>query len=168
MLFALRCTRGGFVVMYIDEILCTGCGICLEACVQGAISLRDCRAVIDPYLCVECGRCAELCLTRAIGQVEVLEATPPCAAPGLDIVCPFPRPGASPLSPAPAQGVVSPATTNGTVGGPDTGTLAKVFAGAVGLLDFALDQKAGGRPGEFCRGAGGTRRHHKNRCRAGR
>lgn len=44
---------------------CTGCGLCIEACPAGAISLSHGRAQIDGT-CKGCGRCAALCPAGAI------------------------------------------------------------------------------------------------------
>ena len=45
---------------------CEGCGDCVEHCAQGAISLRDKKALIDPGLCVGCSECILVCPNGAI------------------------------------------------------------------------------------------------------
>lgn len=40
---------------------CTGCGSCLSACPNGAIVLRDGRAVTDRSKCTACGECVDYC-----------------------------------------------------------------------------------------------------------
>lgn len=50
----------------IDERLCTACGICVDSCSRGAISIIGRAAVIDENLCTSCGRCIDTCLTGAI------------------------------------------------------------------------------------------------------
>ena len=61
---------GMVAVPYIDENLCTGCGICLDACPQGAISLEGFTARIDPELCTDCARCVDVCVTEAISAPQ--------------------------------------------------------------------------------------------------
>ncbi len=63
-------------MMYVDESLCTGCGICVDACTQGAISSDACRASIDPVLCTSCGCCIDACRTDAIVSVETISEYP--------------------------------------------------------------------------------------------
>ncbi len=171
-------------MMYVDENLCTGCGICLEACTQGAISLDDSRAIIDPSLCTDCGRCAALCLTRAIGSAEVVEYDTPFTAPGLDTVVSIPRPGA-PAHPPAIRDSGAPAPTPVPQKAGALEVLEKVFSGAFGLLTWVADQKKAsaatpkgrgmqGRTGPGGgRGCGSERGGHRgrgrrgNRCRAG-
>ncbi|MDR1519322.1 MAG: DUF362 domain-containing protein [Planctomycetota bacterium] len=50
--------------------LCVGCGRCLPACAQEAISLRDGKSRIDPARCAGCGRCLPLCPVDAIDPVD--------------------------------------------------------------------------------------------------
>ncbi|MEA1960848.1 MAG: 4Fe-4S binding protein [Bacillota bacterium] len=45
---------------------CVGCGLCVDECKFGAISLVENRAVIDQDLCKECGRCATVCQFNAL------------------------------------------------------------------------------------------------------
>jgi dihydropyrimidine dehydrogenase (NAD+) subunit PreA len=45
---------------------CTGCGMCRNWCLYGAISFKNKRAIIDPDKCDGCGLCASLCLDNAI------------------------------------------------------------------------------------------------------
>jgi glycyl-radical enzyme activating protein len=47
--------------------LCTGCGECLRACLQGARrQASDGRIEMDRGRCIACGRCAEACLSDAV------------------------------------------------------------------------------------------------------
>jgi len=40
---------------------CQGCGFCLEACQQGALSIEENIAVVDAEACVLCGYCGRVC-----------------------------------------------------------------------------------------------------------
>ncbi|MDL2261457.1 4Fe-4S binding protein [Methanimicrococcus sp. OttesenSCG-928-J09] len=48
---------------------CTGCGICVDDCPSGAISLNDDGvSVIDKATCTECGACIDACPAEAITE----------------------------------------------------------------------------------------------------
>jgi Fe-S-cluster-containing hydrogenase component 2 len=66
-------------MIFIDEDKCTGCGVCLEACPEGAIVLRDSAAAIERHLCTGCADCLAACPQAAI--YEVTDAPVPVAAP---------------------------------------------------------------------------------------
>lgn len=53
----------------IDSIKCTGCGNCVDACPQRAISLHNDLVVINQEQCIQCGTCAEACPVGAIREV---------------------------------------------------------------------------------------------------
>ncbi|MCO1600110.1 aldo/keto reductase [Desulfosporosinus nitroreducens] len=40
---------------------CQGCGLCLEACPQGALSIEENISVVDAKACVLCGYCGRVC-----------------------------------------------------------------------------------------------------------
>jgi len=161
--------------MYIDENLCTGCGLCLDACAQRAISLEGDCAVIDVDICAGCGRCAPFCMTGAIGSAEIVPPVSLSLVPGR-YDSPQVRPGTSP-----ALVALEPSR-------PSRQTVEKVMSGVFGLLDFVLSRKqpsgllgkqgpisdravqCGGRRRGTGRGAGygGRGRNYANRCRAGK
>ncbi|MGC9373099.1 MAG: DUF362 domain-containing protein [Thermovirgaceae bacterium] len=51
---------------WVDESLCTGCGICVDSCPGNAIALDGGVAVIDMDACIRCGECHEFCPRGAI------------------------------------------------------------------------------------------------------
>ena len=58
------------VVSHVDELLCRGCGTCVEACPYGAIALVEREgnrtvANVQAALCKGCGSCAVACPTGA-------------------------------------------------------------------------------------------------------
>jgi NAD-dependent dihydropyrimidine dehydrogenase PreA subunit len=50
----------------VDPDLCTGCGVCVDMCPMGAISLRDNTAQVDVQKCTGCGICEDECPVGAI------------------------------------------------------------------------------------------------------
>jgi heterodisulfide reductase subunit A len=56
------------VTCAIDPLLCSGCGLCEEACVYGALNLDKRRGVMtaNQVLCKGCGACAMACPSGAI------------------------------------------------------------------------------------------------------
>jgi len=47
---------------------CIGCGICVDKCPHGAITLIDGKAVIDDSLCTSCGECLRYCPADAVSN----------------------------------------------------------------------------------------------------
>jgi len=45
---------------------CEGCGTCVEACPNGALSIRDGKACVDYNLCITCGYCVPHCPVFAL------------------------------------------------------------------------------------------------------
>jgi MinD superfamily P-loop ATPase len=50
----------------IDKKKCNGCGLCVEKCKYGALSLKNGKAEVDPLLCEGCGACEVICPQKAI------------------------------------------------------------------------------------------------------
>jgi len=71
-------------VIFIDEDRCTACGLCLDACAQGAISLGEGGAAIEQHLCTGCAACLAACPQAAIYEVEAapVAAVSRAAEPG--------------------------------------------------------------------------------------
>ncbi|MBN1193370.1 MAG: 4Fe-4S binding protein [Coriobacteriia bacterium] len=63
-------------IVRIDEERCTGCGLCVSPCAEGAIEIVDGKAkVIREELCDGAGFCLGVCPTGAL-TIEVREALP--------------------------------------------------------------------------------------------
>jgi predicted aldo/keto reductase-like oxidoreductase len=48
------------------EVVCSGCGECIEHCENGALSIVDGKSRVDHELCILCGYCAPYCERFAI------------------------------------------------------------------------------------------------------
>ncbi len=63
-------------IVQIDEELCSGCGLCVTPCAEGAIEIRDGKAhVISDELCDGAGFCLAVCPSGAL-SVRPREAVP--------------------------------------------------------------------------------------------
>ncbi len=51
---------------WISEEMCTACGVCVEECPVGAMSIVDETARIDEAECIRCGRCHDVCPEEAV------------------------------------------------------------------------------------------------------
>jgi len=52
---------------WVSEDLCVGCGVCVDDCPVGAITLKDDqKAIINEDECIRCGRCHEVCPQDAV------------------------------------------------------------------------------------------------------
>ncbi len=45
---------------------CVSCGICIQECPVGAISVNGEAAVIDEKACIRCGKCHDICPHEAV------------------------------------------------------------------------------------------------------
>ena len=45
---------------------CVACGVCIEECPVGAISMNGEGAVIDERMCIRCGKCHDVCPQEAV------------------------------------------------------------------------------------------------------
>lgn len=55
--------------------ICTGCGICLNACAHDAVNVLEGKAMIDSEQCVGCGRCISVCMDKAV-KIKWNESAP--------------------------------------------------------------------------------------------
>ena len=63
-------------IVHIDEELCTGCGVCVSPCAEGAIVIVDGKAkVVREELCDGAGFCLGVCPTGAL-TLEERETVP--------------------------------------------------------------------------------------------
>jgi len=52
---------------WINEDLCVSCGVCVDDCPVGAITLKeDQKAIINEDECIRCGRCHDVCPQEAV------------------------------------------------------------------------------------------------------
>jgi NAD-dependent dihydropyrimidine dehydrogenase PreA subunit len=56
-------------MIHVTQALCTGCGLCVEACPTDAICLYNGKALIDAALCDDCGACVQACPNEALYRV---------------------------------------------------------------------------------------------------
>ena len=68
------------MVIQVNQELCTGCGVCLEACTVRAIQLVDQRAVIEDAVCTQCETCMDACSNGAITALSISARSAPVAA----------------------------------------------------------------------------------------
>jgi NAD-dependent dihydropyrimidine dehydrogenase PreA subunit len=61
----------------VEEVLCTGCAICVNRCQMEAIRIENKKAVIDLYRCIGCGLCVTTCKTGALKLIGKTKKTIP-------------------------------------------------------------------------------------------
>ncbi|MFX1390067.1 MAG: thiamine pyrophosphate-dependent enzyme, partial [Promethearchaeota archaeon] len=59
------------LIRYVEENLCSNCGICFNQLLCPAISQREEKAYIMSEICLGCGICEEICPSKAIHKEEV-------------------------------------------------------------------------------------------------
>jgi ferredoxin len=51
---------------WVDQDKCVGCGICVEKCPVGEISMENGKARINMVECIRCGICHDICPQEAV------------------------------------------------------------------------------------------------------
>lgn len=97
------------MIIQVNQELCAGCGVCVDACSVGAIQLVDQRAVIDEALCTQCEACIEACPDGAITALPIpARSTSIVALPAAESrMVPARDQTALPETAAPARGLAS-------------------------------------------------------------
>ncbi len=60
----------GVPVMFVDEDKCTGCTLCVRACMHGALYMENKVAKVIPENCIGCGYCQDMCNFDAMYLVD--------------------------------------------------------------------------------------------------
>ena len=128
-------------MIQVEQALCAGCGVCVEACPNSAIFLYDGKALIDAALCDDCGACVKVCPNEALSQVvqPVLEQTrepslPVVIEPPLEVV------PAGQKSPASWRRVALPAV-GGALSWVGREIVPRLATLAVDVLDTKLERR---------------------------
>jgi Fe-S-cluster-containing dehydrogenase component len=95
------------MIIQVNQELCAGCGVCIDACSVGAIQLVDDWAVIDDALCTLCDACVDVCPNGAITAVSIPAHNAPIVAlPAAEsFMIPAPTQTSLPEPAAPARGL---------------------------------------------------------------
>lgn len=56
------------MVAVVNKDECVGCGVCVDACPNGAISMVGDVAVVNPDMCIDCEACVNECPNGAISM----------------------------------------------------------------------------------------------------
>ena len=54
------------------KVGCSGCGECVKACPEGAVTVKDNVAVIDYTVCTGCGACFRVCPEGIIWKADAV------------------------------------------------------------------------------------------------
>lgn len=142
-------------IMYVDESLCTGCGLCLDACKQGALSLRGNTAMVDAELCTSCNRCAAVCITGALRSAEIVSAGSAFTAPDRSPHTPVVWSGTPTLSAVPREGQQPLVPRSSAAPGPSKlASAEKILAALIGFATLMIERRD--RSADQARGCTGS------------
>ncbi len=131
-------------MLYVDENLCTGCGICVDVCAQGALTIKGNAASIDQTVCTSCGRCVDACLTGAIISVETISEYPPADVPARYPETESLPARTTPLSPGARGAAVPAAAARAPALSPSRlDAIERVLSGLLSVAAFFLDRRQG-------------------------
>ena len=51
---------------WIDDVMCNGCGVCVDECPTGAIKVKEEKAKIYMEECIRCALCHDVCPQEAV------------------------------------------------------------------------------------------------------
>jgi len=60
------------MTIIVDQKLCAGCEICVRACPNNAILMKEGKAFVDQEKCSSCQSCAEVCPTGALQLEKII------------------------------------------------------------------------------------------------
>jgi Fe-S-cluster-containing hydrogenase component 2 len=60
----------------IEHERCIGCGVCVDICLSGALTMKNGKIYIEDRLCTGCGDCVEMCPEGAIQLAIQAELAP--------------------------------------------------------------------------------------------
>jgi len=89
-------------MLYVDVDRCSGCGVCVDVCPSGAMSVQDGKASINQALCTHCEACFHACPEQAILSVSERGLVPQHERAGAVATSPAPRSGSLAARAAPA------------------------------------------------------------------
>jgi NAD-dependent dihydropyrimidine dehydrogenase PreA subunit len=61
------------MIAMVDQEQCTGCGICIDACPEQAISVKQ-LAAVDSERCIGCGACIPECPNESLSLEQQIAA----------------------------------------------------------------------------------------------
>lgn len=136
-------------MVYVTQTLCEGCGVCVEACTTGAMTLVNDKARVNSDLCDGCGSfdeitdraCIDLCPSNALSWMADPVPERPTEATSLVIIDPQPQVIPAPMrAPMPWYRAALPAVGGALmwVGREIVPRLAPL---ALDVLDSALDRR---------------------------
>ena len=136
-------------MVYVTQMLCEGCGVCVEACPTGAMTLINGTARVNSDLCDGCGSfdeitarvCIDLCPSNALSWMADPLPERPTEATSLVIIDPQPQVIPAPMrAPLPWYRAALPAV-GGALMWVGRELVPRLAPLALDVLDSALDRR---------------------------